>query len=94
MGKNDAYPYPCKEGNRYIADAVAGADPGMALAGWQRPSGSGVGGVIDASGYGRKLHVVLVYSKVSEPRQHNGLVTEVLSEGCREDGGVRNTVGF
>jgi len=27
-----------------IADAVAGADPGTALAGWQRPSGSGVGG--------------------------------------------------
>lgn len=76
-----------------IADAVAGVDHGTALAGLQRPSGSGVGGVIDAS-YGRKLHVVLVYSKVSEPQQHNGLVTEVLSEGCREDGGVRNTVGF
>ncbi|EWY88913.1 hypothetical protein FOQG_01381 [Fusarium oxysporum f. sp. raphani 54005] len=35
-----------------------------------------------------------MYSEVSEPWQHNGLVTEVLSEGCREDGGVRNTVGF
>jgi hypothetical protein len=66
------------------------ADPGTALAG-SGPADRELG---DATGYGRKLYVVLMYSEVSEPWQHNGLVTEVLSEGCREDGGVRNTVGF
>lgn len=61
---------------------------------WLAGSGPADRELGDATGYGRKLYVVLMYSEVSEPWQHNGLVTEVLSEGCREDGGVRNTVGF
>lgn len=43
--------YPCTEKGTGIAGAVAGADPGAA--GWKRPSGSGVGGVLwDTIRYG------------------------------------------